>query len=79
MIKTNRNRIGNLALLTGILPCLICWQSSYLFAQHVDLNVSTKTESSDKPVELSAPSVTEHTITMDGESINYSATVGYMI
>ena len=33
MIKTNRNRIGNVALLTGILTCLICWQSSYLFAQ----------------------------------------------
>ena len=74
MIKTNRNCIGNVALLTGILTCLICWQSSYLFAQQ-----KAEEETSDKPVELRAPSVTEHTITVDGESINYSATVGYMI
>ena len=74
MIKTKRNRIGNVALLTGILTCLICWQSSYLFAQQ-----KAEEETSNKPVELRAPSVTEHTITVDGESINYNATVGYMI
>ena len=74
MIKTKRNRIGNVVLLTGILTCLICWQSSYLFAQQ-----KVEEETSNKPVELRAPSVTEHTITVDGESINYNATVGYMI
>ena len=74
MIKTKRNRIGNVALLTGILTCLICWQSSYLFAQQ-----KAEEETSNKPVELRAPSVTEHTITVEGESINYNATVGYMI
>ena len=74
MIKTKRNRIGNVALLTGILTCLICWQNSYLFAQQ-----KVEEETSDKPVELRAPSVTEQTITVDGKSINYTATVGYMI
>ncbi len=74
MIKTKRNRIGNVALLTGILTCLICWQNSYLLAQQ-----KVEEETSDKPVELRAPSVTEQTITVDGKSINYTATVGYMI
>ena len=74
MIKTNRNRIGNVALLTIILTCLICWQSSYLFAQQ-----KVEEETSDKPVELTAPSVTEQTITVGGKPINYKATVGYMI
>jgi carboxypeptidase C (cathepsin A) len=74
MIKTPWNRIGNVALLTGTLTSLICWQSSYLFAQQ-----KTEEETSDKPVELRAPSVTEQSITVDGKSINYKATVGYMI
>ena len=74
MIKMNRNRIGNVASLAIILTCLICWQSSYLFSQQ---NVAEET--SGKSVELRAPSVTEHSITVDGESINYEATVGYMV
>ena len=74
MIKTHRNSIGSVALLTGILTCLICGQSSYLFAQQ-----KAEEETSDKPVELRAPSVTEQTITVDGKSINYTATVGYMV
>ncbi len=65
------NRTTKAALVIGILACLIVWQPGNLAARD-------EAQTSDLPVELKPPSVTEQSITIDGKTIEYTASVGYM-
>jgi carboxypeptidase C (cathepsin A) len=73
MVLLKSSHIGKV-FVTAILAGLILSQSGQLFAQG-----SANQSAPDTPIELREPSRTDHSITIDGETIEYTATVGHMV